>query len=133
MNVLIIPRYYYLGKAEDTMRDPRSLSLSYSLNEAYRKSTIEWDTNETILLMWDQSYNLLGVRDITKDLNEYAAWRKNEQYQIYKNFPDDDQHFGAIASTVQIARSIAFRELGEKAQMYLDNISFKAMAAQCKS
>jgi hypothetical protein len=79
--MLVIPRYYYIGKPEDTMRDPRGLRLWRSIGAAVMHSN---NAELTILLLYDRNHQLLGAKDVGEELRALWEWYVLESRRVWK-------------------------------------------------
>jgi hypothetical protein len=130
MKALIIPRYYYLGSVEDTMRDPKTMILSSSFKEAYMHTPLDWIRDNSVLLMYGHDYDLLVAKDVYEELTRWEQWYSGEQQRIEKEYPEIDPiKERRYSGTLMAARQLAWKRVQEQAAIYLDEIAFKALRA----
>ena len=130
--MITIPRYYYLGEPNDTMRDPRRLYVAQSIMEVWgRFSTINAPQTLT-LLMWGHDFQLLAAKNIYKELKDHEEWYRRELRGIEDKFgfEDETRHTPGLIQTLIIARKLHIQELNEIAKIKLEQIALKALKGQ---
>ena len=130
--MITIPRYYYLGEPQDTMRDPRLLMTSPSMHLLPVSGPLDWFDGTLTLIMWDQDYNLIVAKDVSKELKDHEEWYRRELRGIEDKFgfEDETRHTPGLIQTLIIARKLHIQELNEIVKIKLEQIALKALKEQ---